>query len=117
MVVVPESAVKELQGTYTIGVVGPDDTVTIRTVEVGPRAGHLWAVTKGIKAGDRVITQGLQKVSEGMKVIANPDPAASKPAGGSLPRRGPQAAHPPHRPQAAHQRRRAARRRTRGGSS
>ena len=66
MVVVPESAVKELQGTYTIGgVVGPDDTVTIRTVGGGPRAGHLWAVTKGINAGDRVITQGLQKVSEG----------------------------------------------------
>jgi membrane fusion protein, multidrug efflux system len=81
VLVVPESAVKELQGTYTIGVVGPDDTVTIRTVEMGPRAGHLWAVTKGINAGDRVITQGLQKVSDGMKVIANPDPAESKPAG------------------------------------
>jgi len=81
LVVVPESAVKELQGTYTIGVVGPDDTVSIKTVKMGPRAGHLWAVTEGIKVGDRVITQGLQKVSDGMKVIAQPDPAESKTPG------------------------------------
>jgi len=81
LVVVPESAVKELQGTYTIGVVGPDDTVSIKTVKMGPRAGHLWAVTEGIKVGDRVITQGLQKVSDGMKVIAQPDPAETKTSG------------------------------------
>jgi len=85
VLVVPESAVRELQGTYTVGVVGPDDTVSIRTVEMGPRAGHLWAVTKGINPGDRVITQGLQKVSEGMKVIAQPDPAESKAPASSLP--------------------------------
>jgi len=75
MIVVPQTAVKELQGTYTIGVVGPDDTVQIRTVEMGPRSEHLWAVTKGINTGDRVITEGLQKVSDGQKVIAKPDPA------------------------------------------
>ena len=85
LVVVPESAVRELQGTYTIGVVKPDDTVQIRTVEMGPRAGHLWAVTKGVNTGDRVITQGLQKVSEGMKVIPQPDPAAPKPGGSTAP--------------------------------
>ena len=92
LVVVPESAVKELQGTYTIGVVGPDDTVSIKTVKMGPRAGHLWAVTEGIKVGDRVITQGLQKVSDGMKVIAQPDPAESKTpgaAGGTATATGP----------------------------
>jgi len=75
-VVVPESAVKELQGSYTVSVVTPEDTVQIRSVEVGPRASKLWAITKGISAGDRVITQGAQKVAEGQKVVAQPDPAA-----------------------------------------
>ena len=75
-VVVPESAVKELQGTYTVSVVTPENTVQLRTVEVGPRASKLWAITKGISAGDRVITQGAQKVAEGQKVVAQPDPAA-----------------------------------------
>ena len=76
-VVVPESAVKELQGTYTVSVVTPENTVQLRTVEVGPRASKLWAITKGISAGDRVITEGAQKVAEGQKVIAQPDPSAA----------------------------------------
>ena len=75
-VVVPESAVKELQGSYTVSVVAPDDTVQIRPVEGGPRVSKLWAITKGVNAGDRVITEGAQKVSEGQKVIAKPDPSA-----------------------------------------
>jgi membrane fusion protein (multidrug efflux system) len=75
--VVPEGAVKELQGTFTVAVVGPDDTVQVRTVEVGPRASQLWAITKGVTAGDRVITQGAQKVAEGQKVVAQPDPSAA----------------------------------------
>jgi membrane fusion protein (multidrug efflux system) len=81
-VVVPESAVKELQGSYTVAVVTPEDTVQIRSVEVGPRASKLWAITKGVNAGDRVITEGAQKVAEGQKVVAQPDPAAAgnKPA-------------------------------------
>ena len=76
-VVVPESAVKELQGTYTVSVVTPENTVQIRSVEVGPRASKLWAITKGISAGDRVITEGAQKVAEGQKVVAQPDPSAA----------------------------------------
>ena len=76
-VVVPESAVKELQGTYSVSVVTPENTVQIRSVEVGPRASKLWAITKGISAGDRVITEGAQKVAEGQKVVAQPDPSAA----------------------------------------
>ncbi|MGZ6029188.1 MAG: efflux RND transporter periplasmic adaptor subunit [Myxococcaceae bacterium] len=75
MIVVPESAVKELQGSYSVAVVTPEDVVQIRPVEVGPRAGTLWAIVKGVNAGDRVITQGAQKVSEGLKVTPQPDPA------------------------------------------
>jgi membrane fusion protein (multidrug efflux system) len=75
--VVPQTAVRELQGTYTVGVVGPGDVVQIRTVEVGPRSGNVWAITKGVAAGERVITQGLQKVTDGVKVTPLPDPAIS----------------------------------------
>ncbi|HVN33158.1 MAG TPA: efflux RND transporter periplasmic adaptor subunit [Thermoanaerobaculaceae bacterium] len=74
-IVVPESAVRELQGSYTVAVVGPDDTVQIRAVEVGPRVGGLWAITKGVSVGDRVITEGSQKVSDGQKVTPKPDPS------------------------------------------
>jgi len=80
-VVVPENAVKELQGTFTVAVLTPEDTVQIRTVEVGPRAAKLWAITKGVNAGERVITEGAQKVTDGQKVIAQPDPSAAKAAG------------------------------------
>lgn len=83
MVVVPENAVKELQGTFTVAVLTPEDTVQIRTVEVGPRAMKLWAITKGVTAGERVITEGVQKVSDGQKVVAQPDPSVAKAAGGS----------------------------------
>lgn len=78
MVVVPETAVKELQGSYTVAVLTPEDTVQIRSVEVGPRAMKLWAITKGVHAGERVITEGSQKVSEGQKVSPQPDPAAAQ---------------------------------------
>ncbi|HSP19373.1 MAG TPA: efflux RND transporter periplasmic adaptor subunit [Myxococcaceae bacterium] len=75
MIVVPEAAVKELQGSYTVAVVTPEDVVQVRSVEVGPRAGALWAIVKGVNAGDRVITEGAQKVSEGLKVTPKPDPS------------------------------------------
>ncbi len=77
MVVVPENAVKELQGSFTVAVLTPEDTVQIRTVEVGPRAAKLWAITKGVNAGERVITEGSQKVSEGQKVVPQPDPSVA----------------------------------------
>jgi membrane fusion protein (multidrug efflux system) len=83
--VVPQSAVRELQGTYTVGVVGPGDVVQIRTVEVGPRSGNLWAITKGVAEGERVITQGLQKVTDGMKVTAALDPSVSQADAGAKP--------------------------------
>jgi len=78
VVVVPETAVKELQGSYTVAVLTPEDTVQIRTVEVGPRAMKLVAITKGLHAGERVITEGAQKVSDGQKVSPQPDPSASQ---------------------------------------
>ncbi len=86
---VPQRAVQETQGQYQVGVVGSDNIVSIRTVKPGDRVGSLWIITDGVKPGERVITQGLQKVKDGMQVIAQEDPTAatspSAPTPGALP--------------------------------
>jgi membrane fusion protein (multidrug efflux system) len=80
-VVVPERAVQEIQGVRQVAVVGPDGKVAIRNVKVGDQADGLWVVDEGLKAGERVVTQGLQKVKDGIVVTAKPDtPAAPRPA-------------------------------------
>jgi membrane fusion protein (multidrug efflux system) len=66
--VVPQEAVTELQGNFQVAVVGQDNKVSIRPVKMGERIGALWEVTDGLKAGDRVVVQGVQKVRDGMTV-------------------------------------------------
>jgi membrane fusion protein (multidrug efflux system) len=65
---VPQKAVTELQGTYQLAVVGADNKVSIRAVKVGDRIGALWIVESGVKAGEMVIVEGLQKVQNGSTV-------------------------------------------------
>ena len=67
---VPQKAVTELQGNYLIAVVGSDNKVSLRTVKVGERVGALWIVEEGIKPGERVVVEGVQKVRNG--VMVNP---------------------------------------------
>src|SRR5262249_25834160 len=62
---VPQRAVTELQGSHQVAVVGANNTVSIRSVAVGDRVGDLWIVTSGVKAGERVIVEGLLKVRDG----------------------------------------------------
>jgi membrane fusion protein (multidrug efflux system) len=66
--VIPQEAVTELQGSYQVAVVGDDNKVTIRPVQMGDRIGAMWEVTQGLKAGDKVVVQGVQKVREGSLV-------------------------------------------------
>ena len=75
---VPQDAVLETQGQYQVAVVGSDNKVTMRTVEVGQQAGGLQIIEKGVSPGERVITDGLQKVRDGMEV--NPHVVAAQPA-------------------------------------
>ncbi len=86
--VVPERAIQEIQGNHQVAVVGPDDTVDIRGVKVGPRYAGLWVITDGVKPGERVVAEGLQKVRTGAKVHAKPyvPEAAEKPP--ALPTQG-----------------------------
>jgi membrane fusion protein (multidrug efflux system) len=74
---VPQRAVSELQGNFQIAVVGPDNKVDVRTVEMGERVESLWLVTKGLSPGDRVVVEGVQKVKAGMVVDPKPVPAAA----------------------------------------
>jgi RND family efflux transporter MFP subunit len=68
--VIPQEAVNELQGSYQVAVVGDDNKVSIRPVKMGERIGAMWEVTEGLKPGDRVVVQGLQKAREGATVVA-----------------------------------------------
>jgi RND family efflux transporter MFP subunit len=70
---VPQKAVTELQGMYQVAVVGSDDKVSVRTVKVGERSGSMWIIDEGVKPGERVVVEGVQKVRDGMTVkIAAP---------------------------------------------
>ena len=69
---VPQRAVTELQGGYQVAVVGKDNKISIRPVKVGERVGSLWIVQEGLKPGERVVAEGIQRVHADMTV--NPKP-------------------------------------------
>ena len=69
---VPQRAVQELQELHTVVVVGSDSKVSMRTVKVGPRTGNMWVVESGLQAGEKVVSEGLQRLREGMSVNASP---------------------------------------------
>ena len=65
---VQQRAVKELQGTYQIAVIGEENKVAFRKVTLGPRIDSLWLIDEGLHPGEMVIVEGLLKVREGMVV-------------------------------------------------
>lgn len=67
-ILVPQSAVQELQGTYSVAVLGADNKITMRTVQAGQRIGSLWIIDSGLAAGEKIVVEGLQKVREGATV-------------------------------------------------
>jgi membrane fusion protein (multidrug efflux system) len=79
---VPQRSVQELQSLFSVAVV-EGDKVAIRNVKVGQRVDSLWVIEEGLKAGEQVVVEGLQRIQEGMTVSAKPAPAA--PAGSAAP--------------------------------
>ena len=65
---VPQAAVINIQGRNFIAVVGADNKVGIRPVTAGETVGQQWVVQGNLKAGDRVVAEGVQKVRDGMEV-------------------------------------------------
>ena len=83
--VVPDKALVQVQGSYSLAVVGADSKVKLKRVEVGQVAGPLRIIKSGVSAGERVIVEGVQKVSDGTLVVAQaapPEAAAPTVAGG-----------------------------------
>jgi RND family efflux transporter MFP subunit len=69
---IPQRAVTELQGGYQVAVVDDKNTVSIRQVKVGAQIATMWVISDGLKAGQRVIAEGVQNVRPGVQV--NPKP-------------------------------------------
>jgi membrane fusion protein (multidrug efflux system) len=80
---VPQKAVNELQGMYQIAVVGDGNKVSIRSVKVGDRSGENWIIQDGVKPGEMVIVEGLQKVRDGSLVKPKQQTAPASGAAGA----------------------------------
>ncbi len=89
-ILVPQRAVTELQGSYQVAVVQdevdekthqPATKAHLKPVQVGAQTGANWVIDDGLKPGDRVVVEGLQKATEGATVIAQPyAPPTRRPA-------------------------------------
>jgi membrane fusion protein, multidrug efflux system len=65
---VPQRAVNELQTSYEVGVVDGTSRVQIRQVKVGEKVGSLWIIEDGLKVGDQVVVEGMQRIRDGQTV-------------------------------------------------
>ena len=71
-ILIPQRAVAEMQGNYQVAVVTSENKVDIRPIKVGHRSGSMWIINVGLKPGERVVVEGLQKVKAGMTVDPKP---------------------------------------------
>jgi len=65
---VPQRSVVEAQGSYSVVVIDADSKASIRPVKTGERVGQMWVITEGVKPGEQVIAEGMQKAKEGSLV-------------------------------------------------
>jgi len=70
---VPQRAVIDTQGTYTVAVVDPNNTVRFARVKAGERVGTNWIIEDGLKPGERVVSDGLFHIRPGATVSAKED--------------------------------------------
>src|SRR6266487_3181982 len=78
---IPQRAVTEMQGTYQVAVVNGDNKISIRNVKPSDRVGNLWIIDEGLKPGERVVAEGVQKIRAGMTVNPKPYAASAEPEG------------------------------------
>jgi membrane fusion protein (multidrug efflux system) len=67
-ILVPQRAVRELQATYSVAVLGEGDRIAMRTVKPGARIDSLWVIESGLAPNETIVVEGLQKVREGIVV-------------------------------------------------
>jgi len=73
---IPQRAVQELQNLYSVAVVDGSGKVAFRNVKVGQRVGPLWVIEDGLKVGEQIVVEGLQRIQDGMTVSVKPAPPA-----------------------------------------
>lgn len=69
---VPQRAVNQLQSIYQVSVIDETNTTHLRAVQVGRQVGTDWIIQSGLKAGDRLVVEGLLKAGEGKPVSPKP---------------------------------------------
>lgn len=75
----PQRAVQEVQGKTSVWVVDAEGKAQPRDVKMGARIEGEWLVLQGLKAGERVVIEGVQKLKPGTPVtLAAPEPLAKK---------------------------------------
>lgn len=74
-VLIPQRAVQEIQGQYSAAVVTSENEVAFRKLTVGPKEDDLWVIEQGLKPGERVVAEGLQRIRDGMAVQPKPMPS------------------------------------------
>jgi membrane fusion protein (multidrug efflux system) len=85
VLLVPQRAVTELQGTYQVTVIGAENKAETRVVVAGERVDSRWIIDSGLNPGDRVVIEGLQKVKSGMVVVPTAGSAKAAPAASGAP--------------------------------
>jgi multidrug efflux system membrane fusion protein len=100
-VIVPSSAVLTGANGPFVYVVKPDSTVTVRQVKVGPVDGERTSIASGLAAGERVVTDGSDRLREGSKITAASSPEAAARAGSAAHATGASGAHGAHRRKSA----------------
>ncbi len=76
---VPQRSVTELQNLYSVAVLVGGDKIAFRNVKVGPRVDGLWVIEEGLRPGEKVVVEGLQRVREGS--VVDPKPVPTTPTG------------------------------------
>ncbi len=75
VLLVPQRAVTELQGTFQVAVISEGNKIKIQNVVVGAKQGAYWVIKSGVQNGDRVVTEGTDKMRDGITVNPKLDPA------------------------------------------
>jgi membrane fusion protein (multidrug efflux system) len=64
-IMIPQRCITELQGIYSVMIINEENKVDLRQVTVGPKKGNFWIITEGLKDGEKVVYEGLQKIRAG----------------------------------------------------
>jgi membrane fusion protein (multidrug efflux system) len=82
---IPQAALIQSQAGMHVYVLGKDNKVDHRKVEVGGAYQHYWVIDKGLTKGDKVIVKGVQKVKQGVTVTVVEPKSKDKPASAPVP--------------------------------